>query len=60
VEIFDPASKCCAPNGANGQLLTYSNHVDTHLDGESHFYTPGKDTAFLDIDFRVHEEARKR
>ena len=40
--------KRLAPNGANGQLLTHSNHVGTHLDGEIHFYTPGKDIASLD------------
>ena len=27
--------KRLAPNGANGQLLTHSNHVGTHLDGEA-------------------------
>ncbi len=43
--------KRLAPNGANGQLLTHSNHVGTHLDGEIHFYTPGKDIADLDMDF---------
>jgi arylformamidase len=47
--------KRLAPNGANGQLLTHSNHVGTHLDGEIHFYTPGKDIASLDMDFLVHE-----
>lgn len=49
--------KRLAPNGANGQLLTHSNHVGTHLDGEIHFYTPGKDIASLDFDFLVHEAA---
>src|SRR5450756_1282243 len=34
--------KRLAPNGANGQVLTHSNHLGTHLDGEIHFYTPGK------------------
>ncbi len=43
--------KRLAPNGANGQLLTHSNHVGTHLDGEIHFYTPGKDIASLSMDF---------
>ena len=43
--------KRLAPNGANGQLLTHSNHLGTHLDGEIHFYTPGKDIASLDMDF---------
>jgi kynurenine formamidase len=45
--------KRLAPNGANGQLLTHSNHVGTHLDGEIHFYTPGKDIAQLDLDYLV-------
>ena len=31
------------------QLLTHSNHLGTHLDGEIHFYTPGKDIASLDL-----------
>ncbi len=47
--------KRLAPNGANGQLLTHSNHVGTHLDGEIHFYTPGKDIAELELDFLMHE-----
>jgi arylformamidase len=45
--------KRLAPNGANGQLLTHSNHVGTHLDGEIHFYTPGKDIASLSLDYLV-------
>jgi len=49
--------KRLAPNGANGQLLTHSNHLGTHLDGEIHFYTPGKDIASLDMDYLVHEAA---
>ncbi len=47
--------KRLAPNGANGQVLTHSNHVGTHLDGEIHFYTPGKDIAQLELDFLVNE-----
>ena len=47
--------KRLAPNGANGQLLTHSNHLGTHLDGEIHFYTPGKDIADLEMDFLVNE-----
>jgi arylformamidase len=47
--------KRLAPNGANGQLVTHSNHLGTHLDGEIHFHTPGKDVASLDMDFLVHE-----
>ena len=43
--------KRLAPNGAHGQLVTHSNHVGTHLDGEIHFHTPGKDIAELDLNF---------
>lgn len=49
--------KRLAPNGANGQLVTHSNHVGTHLDGEIHFHTPGKDIASLEMDFLVHDGA---
>jgi kynurenine formamidase len=49
--------KRLAPNGANGQILTHSNHVGTHLDGEIHFYTPGKDIAALSLDYLMHEGA---
>src|SRR5512139_4191681 len=45
--------KRLAPNGANGQLLTHSNHLGTHLDGEIHFFTAGKDIASLEMDFLV-------
>ena len=49
--------KRLAPNGANGQLLTHSNHLGTHLDGEIHFFTAGKDIASLTMDFLVNEAA---
>lgn len=50
--------KRLAPNGANGQIVTHSNHLGTHLDGEIHFYTPGKDIAQLDLNtFLVGEGA---
>jgi len=49
--------KRLAPNGANGQVVTHSNHLGTHLDGEIHFFTAGKDIASLDMDFLVHEAA---
>ena len=46
--------KRLAANGANGQVLTHSNHLGTHLDGEIYFYTPGKDIAQLELnDFLV-------
>jgi kynurenine formamidase len=47
--------KRLAPNGANGQLVTHSNHLGTHLDGQVHFYTAGKDIASLEMDYLVNE-----
>ena len=47
--------KRLAPNGANGQVITHSNHLGTHLDGEIHFYSAGKDIASLDMDYLVHD-----
>jgi len=41
--------KRLAPNGANGQLLTHSNHVGTHLDGSLHFCTHGRDIASIPL-----------
>lgn len=49
--------KRLAPNGANGQVITHSNHLGTHIDGEIHFHTPGRDIASLPMDFLVHEAA---
>jgi arylformamidase len=43
--------KRLSPNGANGQLITTSNHVGTHLDGPLHFCTHGKDIASLPLDY---------
>jgi kynurenine formamidase len=41
-------------SGSNGQLLTHSDHLGTHLDGEIHFHTAGKDIAQLELnDFLV-------
>ena len=42
--------KRLSPNGANGQLITTSNHVGTHLDGPLHFDTAGRDIASLEMD----------
>ena len=47
--------KRLSPNGANGQVLTHSNHVGTHLDGPLHFCTHGDDIASLSLDFLVGE-----
>jgi len=49
--------KRLAPNGANGQVVTHSNHLGTHIDGQCHFWTPGVDIASLPMDYLVHEAA---
>ena len=49
--------KRLAPNGANGQLITTSNHVGTHLDGPIHFYGAGKDIASLPLEDLYGEAA---
>ncbi|MDO9592762.1 MAG: cyclase family protein [Erysipelotrichaceae bacterium] len=42
--------KRLTPNGANGQLITTSNHVGTHLDGSLHFCTHGRDIASIPLE----------
>ena len=47
--------KRLAPNGANGQLVTHSNHVGTHLDGSLHFCTHGRDIASIPLEELVSD-----
>lgn len=42
--------KRLSSNGANGQIITTSNHVGTHLDGSLHFCTHGRDIASIPLD----------
>ena len=53
--------KRLSSNGANGQILTHSNHVGTHLDGPLHFDTSGRTVDQLELTKLVHgeEEAEK-
>jgi kynurenine formamidase len=39
------ASNAVWVSRSNGQSLTHSNHLGTHLDGEIHLFTAGKDIA---------------
>lgn len=41
--------KRLSSNGANGQVITTSNHVGTHLDGSLHFCTNGRDIASIPL-----------
>ena len=36
--------------GANGQIVTTSNHVGTHMDGEIHFYPAGRPIGKVPLD----------
>ncbi len=36
--------------GANGQILTTSNHVGTHIDGEIHFFAAGRAIGEMELD----------
>ncbi len=44
-------SSAWRPTAPTANCVTHSNHLGTHLDGEIHFYTPGKDIASLSLDF---------
>jgi len=37
--------------GANGQIITSSNHVGTHIDGEIHFHSSGRTIGDTPLDF---------
>ncbi len=37
--------------GANGQIITSSNHVGTHIDGEIHFHSNGRTIGDTPLDF---------
>ncbi|MFX1283554.1 MAG: cyclase family protein [Promethearchaeota archaeon] len=36
--------------GANGQILTTSNHVGTHIDGEIHFFAAGRSIGQMELE----------
>lgn len=42
--------KRLSSEGANGQIITTSNHVGTHMDGELHFVTHGRDIASIPLE----------
>jgi arylformamidase len=54
LSVRTTASSAVWASAANRQLLTHSNQLGTHLDGEIHFFTAGKDIAAVDLnDFLV-------
>ena len=42
VQYFKRIAGAHMGQGANGQIITTSNHVGTHMDGEIHFYSAGR------------------
>ena len=42
VQYFKRIAGAHMGQGANGQIITTSNHVGTHIDGEIHFYPAGR------------------
>jgi kynurenine formamidase len=42
VQYFKRLAGAHMGQGANGQIITTSNHVGTHMDGEIHFYPAGR------------------
>ncbi len=47
--------KRLSTEGVNGQIIRTSNHIGTHLDGERHFWTAGRDMASIPLDELVGE-----
>ncbi len=47
--------KRLSTEGVNGQIIRTSNHIGTHLDGERHFWTAGRDMAEIPLDELVGE-----
>jgi len=42
IQYFKRIAGAHIGQGANGQIITTSNHVGTHMDGEIHFYAAGR------------------
>ena len=42
IQYFKRVAGAHMGQGANGQIITTSNHVGTHMDGEIHFYGHGR------------------
>jgi len=42
IQYFKRIAGADRGQGANGQIITSSNHVGTHMDGEIHFYGAGR------------------
>lgn len=50
VQYFKRVAGAHMGQGANGQVITTSNHIGTHLDGEIHFHSCGRTIGQLTLD----------
>ena len=50
IQYFKRIAGAHMGQGANGQIITTSNHVGTHMDGEIHFYSAGRAIGKVPLD----------
>ena len=50
IQYFKRVAGAHMGQGANGQIITTSNHVGTHMDGEIHFYPAGRPIGKVPLD----------
>ncbi len=53
IQYFKRIAGAHMGQGANGQVITTSHHVGTHMDGEIHFYPNGRTIGDTPLDFWV-------
>src|SRR5664280_337801 len=50
IQYFKRIAGAHMGQGANGQIITTSNHVGTHMDGEIHFHASGRSIGQVPIE----------
>lgn len=50
IQYFKRLAGAHQGQGANGQIITTSNHVGTHIDGEIHFHASGRSIGDMPLD----------
>ena len=50
IQYFKRIAGAHMGQGANGQIITTSNHVGTHMDGEIHFHASGRSIGKVPLD----------
>ncbi len=51
IQYFKRIAGAHQGQGANGQIITTSNHVGTHIDGEIHFHSSGRSIGDTPLEF---------